>query len=117
MDTRPYLTKAYIVANIAAERIWHTISPNGDSSPLILRVGLPKPYPAGEWGCEVSLGVLESTPTLIYGVDAWQAIELSMLYTARRVADFAKEGWQFFWELDGEAARASELAHDPAANI
>ncbi|MGQ5523321.1 hypothetical protein ACUHMQ_08680 [Chitinimonas sp. PSY-7] len=101
------------MTSIAAERIWHAVSPTGANNTLVLRVGLPKQYPAGEWGCEISLGVLESIPVVIYGVDAWQAIELSMLYATRRVAEFAKQGWRFSWEPGDDPIHHSELALKP----
>jgi hypothetical protein len=89
------------------------VSPSGEGGDLVLRVSVPREYPHMGWGCSVSLGILEPRSLTIYGVDSWQAIREGMLFTARRIRDFADSGWKFYWEKDGDLADGSELAYDP----
>lgn len=101
------------MTGIAAARIWYAVSPSGEAGDLVLRVSVPREYPDMGWGCSVSLGLLEPLAVTIYGVDSWQAMREAMLFMARRIRDFADNGWMFYWEKDGDLADASELAYDP----
>ena len=94
---------------VAAERTWLAVAPDGTEHELVLRVGIPTQAPGGEWWSAVSLGVLESREQRVAGVDAWQAVELAMRFIASRVGHFAADGWQFYWERDGEPAAPSDL--------
>jgi hypothetical protein len=98
---------------VAAERIWFGIAPDGTEVDVVIRVSVPMLQREGEWRAPVSLGVLESKTHNIAGVDAWQAISLAMRFAATRVADFAEDGWRFYWERGGELASPIELADSP----
>ncbi len=96
----------------AARRVWFGIAPDGSEHEIVLCVGVPELQPAGEWRAVVSLGALETRTYRIIGIDAWQAVELGMLFAARLVQGRADNGWRFFWEPGGSSpASASELAH------
>lgn len=98
---------------LAAERVLYAIAPDGAGRELILQVGVPASDEKRGWGCRVSVGFIDTIPITIYGYDAWQAIQESMLLIARRVGHYEEDGWQFYWEKDGDRAHASDLAIDP----
>jgi hypothetical protein len=98
---------------IAIERTWFAISPDGAEHDVVLRIGVPTHMPEGEWRTAVSLGALESRTHAIVGIDPWQAVSLAMRFVATRVAHFAEDGWQFYWERGGELASPSELTNVP----
>jgi hypothetical protein len=96
------------MTDIAVERSWYVVSPEGVGYDLILRVGAPVKR-GGDWACSVSLGVLETRSYTLYGVDSWQAVQLAILFIARRIADFSGNGWKFYWEKDGDEASPNDL--------
>lgn len=97
----------------AAERTWFGVAPDGAEKEVVLRIGVPTVAPGGEWRSTVSLGILESRTYDIAGIDAWQAISLSMRFAASRIGHFAENGWKFYWERDGELALPADLADAP----
>jgi hypothetical protein len=94
------------VTDIAAERRWYVISPEGIGQTLVVRVGVPVKR-EDDWSCSVSLGVLDSY--MIYGVDSWQAIQQAILFAARRVSHFVEDGWKLYWEEHGDKADPNDL--------
>lgn len=97
-------------SGIAALRTWFAIAPDGAEIDAILTVGIPYLRPGGEWAAEISLGALEPDSNVhICGVDSWQAIHLGMLFIKRRIEDYERRGWRFFWARNGESATAAHL--------
>jgi len=94
--------------DIAAERSWYAISPEGTGHTLVVRVGVPAKR-VDDWSCSVSLGVLDSYPYMIYGIDSWQAIQQAILFAARRVGHFIEDGWKLYWEENGDEADQNDL--------
>ena len=97
-------------SGIAALRAWFAIAPDGTEIDAILTVATPYVRPGGEWAAKISLGSLEPDGIVeICGVDSWQAIHLSMLFIKRRIEDYERLGWRFFWTRNGESATAAHL--------
>lgn len=94
--------------DIAAERYWYAVAPDGQGHDLVIRASVPY-VDDGVWWVKVSLGVLEERSQSIAGVDSWQALFLAMSFAATRVAHFAQDGWSFYWERDGERAAPQDL--------
>ena len=97
---------------IAAQRILYAVSPDGVGRELALSVEIPIEKNDGSWCAKVLIGFIDPVLT-ISGVDAWQAVQLSMLMVATRVGRYEKDGWKFYWEKDGDRAYAADLATDP----
>lgn len=97
---------------IAAERVLYAISPDGIGQDLVLTVDAPVETKDRGWNCKVSIGFIGPTLT-IAGMDAWQAIQESMLFVAKRVGHQEESGWKFYWEKDGDRMYAVDLAADP----
>jgi hypothetical protein len=92
------------------KRAFHAISPSGEERHCELSVDLPCAKPEGEWGAVVRIEGLEARSREIFGVDAWQAVQLGMRFLATRLEHFESHGWRYFWELGGEQASAANLA-------
>ncbi|MFZ6675753.1 DUF6968 family protein [Undibacterium sp. Xuan67W] len=90
------------------ERQWYAVSPDGERAELILGIAAPVKDHL-DWGCTVSLGILDSHPSRIYGVDSWHAVQQAMLFIARRVTHFSEAGWLFYWDKDGGPASPADL--------
>lgn len=90
------------------ERRWYAVSPDGVGADLSLSIAAPiKDHT--DWGCAVSLGILDSHPSRIYGVDSWHAIQMAMSFIALRVRHFSETGWLFYWDKDGNPATPDDL--------
>ncbi|MFC6217098.1 DUF6968 family protein [Pelomonas aquatica] len=94
----------------AAERIWFAVAPDGTEHEVVVAIGPPTKAERGEWRSVASVGCLETATHSIAGIDSWQAIELAMRFSARRIGHFAEIGWRFYWERGGELATAQDLA-------
>lgn len=94
--------------DVAAERCWYVVSPEGVGQVLVARVGIPVKR-VDDWSCSVSLGVLDSYPYTLYGIDSWQSLQQAILFAARRVAHFVEDGWKLYWEQDGDTADPNDL--------
>jgi hypothetical protein len=92
------------------KRAFHAISPSGEERLCELSVDLPLAKPGGEWGAVVNIEGLEARSHEIFGVDAWQAVQLGMRFLATRLENFESDGWRYFWEVGGEQACAQSLA-------
>jgi hypothetical protein len=98
------------MTEVAAERTWFGIAPDGSECEIAIRVLVPTQAPGGEWRALVQLANLDDRDYSIAGDDAWQAMALGMRFARERVAHFSELGWRFCWERGGEAATPSDLA-------
>ena len=99
--------------NIAAERTWFAIAPDGTEHDVVISIGIPTAGERGEWRSLVDIGVLDSKARAIAGIDSWQAICLAMSFAATRLSHFADDGWKFYWERGGDLATPEDLASVP----
>jgi hypothetical protein len=94
----------------AIERMWYAVAPDGAGEGLVvLRVGMPRQEPGGEWGVFVELSPVDGPPRKILGEDGWQAVALGMRFVASRAADLESGGWQFYWTQGGDPTGAKDL--------
>jgi hypothetical protein len=91
------------------EREWFAIAPDGSEHALVLRVSAAVLHPDGHWSAAASLGVLDSYPHAIMGMDSWQAVLEAVRFIAGEVSHFEQQGWRFFWERGGDPATAGDL--------
>jgi hypothetical protein len=65
--------------------------------PVVVRVGIPRKLRGGwDWGCPVEIrGLGEPRLRYVYGVDAFQALQLGMDYIGIRVATSIPQPFQF----------------------
>ena len=105
----PQALELMAVDSAYIERTWIAVAPDGIEHDLILRVGLPKPRPEGDWVAAVSLGALDSHQFEIHGMDSWQAMELGMQHVAVLTRHYQSKGWRFLWERGGEEASPKDL--------
>ena len=96
--------------SIAAERVWFAVAPDDSEHEVVIRVMVPVKADGGEWRAEVSVGVVDSEPHSIAGMDSWQAICLGMGFAAMRLSHLSGDGWKFYWERGGEPATPEDLA-------
>ncbi|MCU6432868.1 hypothetical protein LPB67_03625 [Undibacterium sp. Jales W-56] len=90
------------------ERNWYAVSPDGVGAELNLCIAAPLKNHI-DWCCAVSLGVLDTHPSTIYGIDSWHAVQMAILFITRRVTHFSDAGWLFYWDKDGERVMPSAL--------
>ncbi|MFZ6845436.1 DUF6968 family protein [Undibacterium sp. RuTC16W] len=96
------------MSNFLLERRWYAVSPDGTGAELILGIAAPvKDHLA--WGCTVSLGILDSHLSRIYGIDSWHAVQMAMSFILRRATHFSEAGWLFYWDKDGGPASPADL--------
>jgi hypothetical protein len=93
-------TKFVRVANPILVRRFHVV--DEPEREIVLTIGKPRPYadPSGDWMCSVLIdGIPKSKRRRIHGVDALQALQLSIEY-ARLTLDAS--GVVFTWLEGGE---------------
>jgi hypothetical protein len=92
-----------------AKRTWHGVAPDGAEREVTIAIGQPILQAGGEWRSNVTLGCLDTHVARIAGIDSWQALQLGMQFAAARVAGFAEDGWEFYWEQGGDPADPADL--------
>lgn len=76
---------------IVARRVFRTVGRRPNR--VVLTIYSPEPIPRSDWGCRISirgLGGLLDRPRVIYGIDALQALELTMRFAHAVVEPHAR---------------------------
>ncbi|HEY5799040.1 MAG TPA: hypothetical protein VIT92_02410 [Burkholderiaceae bacterium] len=100
------------------ERIWYARSPQGAMTTMALQVSAPVPHDQFDWTCTAVLGDLEGGRQHdLFGIDSWQAVQLTMSFIVLRLGHFGESGWTFYWDAAGqERALPAELLPTPVAH-
>jgi hypothetical protein len=82
---------------------------DGASTPITLRIGRPRAHPGGDWCCEASANGLThwEGPTAFVGVDAWQALMLTIRFLQEVLTTEVTNGMSLHWD-DGKTAISVE---------
>lgn len=99
--------------DLAAERTWFAVAPDGTEHDLVIAIGVPVPGDRGEWRSSVTMELVDPKARSIAGIDSWQALCLAMSFAATRLGHFADQGWKFYWERGGELATPEDLGSVP----
>ena len=81
------------ISDIIAERALTLLDESGNARKVLVRLGRPQQSPDGdEYSCLVQLvGLGDGQPDRIYGVDAFQALQLTLKYISFRLHHYRKE--------------------------
>jgi hypothetical protein len=99
----------YELGETVAERTIAAVTGDGVRHPVTIRVGKPcRGGPGGQWYCPTQIvGIGDEAVRATYGVDGYQALQLSFVRLRAEIADSAREdGVDLVWSDD--------LAYDPS---
>ena len=76
-----------MVTNEIASREMTHISPEGVRTRIVLRIGLPRVGPEGDWGCPVEIEGWFGDLREIRGADSWQALTAAIAFLSQLLQD------------------------------
>jgi hypothetical protein len=83
-----------------AERTFGKVNPEGATSSFLIRIGVPQES-GDDWSCELQIEGLDGSPFAathtIHGVDAWQALTLSMQLARSSLELEIEKGAKITW--------------------
>jgi hypothetical protein len=83
-----------------AERTFWKMNPEGETKPFLIRIGIPQKS-GDDWSCKLQIEGLDGSPFeathTIHGVDAWQALTLSMGLARNSLEFEIEKGARIVW--------------------
>ena len=101
-----------------ASRTILAVKADGQATSVTLRIGTPYEMSPEEWACPVAMEGMQDRLGDVYGVDAWQALQLVQSLQAQLLGHFVEGGGELFCHEPPEPISLEELFHRvrPSAN-
>lgn len=85
------------------------VTPDGQETNVILKIGVPYEISPEEWACPVAIDGLQDRLHDIHGIDAWQTLQLVQSLQAQLLGYFIQEGGKLLCHEPPEPITLAEL--------
>ncbi|WP_020470725.1 hypothetical protein [Zavarzinella formosa] len=97
--------------DVIAEQRLRVRYPDGELAPVVLRIGVPKPHPAGDHICSVQAEGLRiwQGPKALYGVGTFHALMIGIRFLQKVLAIEVERGAVLYDEESDERVDIADL--------
>ncbi len=95
--------------NVIAEQKLYSITANGESKPLILRIGAPEKKDEETWRCPWEIEGLYTKVSPAIGISSLHSLVLVVALFEQQLKYFVEDGGKLYLELGGTEISVSEI--------